>query len=251
MTETAFVIGTGPSLNKIDMNKLKNYDCVTFNRAYVAFEDWGFVPKYYLAIDGNDIRSIYKDIGGLIKKHRNTDFFILDDEHHNSIHPETSFQNNEKKDSLFDWNENNLYRIRNGGDMFQGKKIDNEIHLPTFYPNAGWMGVELLYALGYKKIGFVGCDSKYKDDNESNKDITAEGGEYISHADTDINHFRPDYFGKGIHFGRPNADQIVQVWKKGSSYIPNDLELFSCTPDSAVNPWYEYINFDEFFEKNN
>ena len=40
-------------------------------------------------------------------------------------------------------------------------------------------------------------------------------------------------------------------WKKGSSYIPNDLELFSCTPDSAVNPWYEYINFDEFFEKNN
>mgnify|MGYP003648894199 CR=1 FL=1 len=33
MTETAFVIGTGPSLNKIDMTKLKNYDCVTFNRA--------------------------------------------------------------------------------------------------------------------------------------------------------------------------------------------------------------------------
>ena len=49
---------------------LKNYDCVTFNRAYVAFEDWGFVPKYYLAIDGNDIRIMYKDLGGLIKKHK-------------------------------------------------------------------------------------------------------------------------------------------------------------------------------------
>jgi hypothetical protein len=248
MTETAFVIGTGPSLNKIDMNKLKNYDCVTFNRAYVAFDDWGFVPKYYLAIDGNDIRSMYKDLGGLVKKYKDTDFFILDNEHHNSIHPETSFQDNEKKISLFDWDENNLYRIQSSGDMFQGRKIDNTIQLPAHYPNAGWMGVELLYSLGYKKIGFVGCDSRYKDDAESNKDITKEGGEYISHADTDVNHFRPDYFGKGMHFGKPNADTIVQVWRQGSTRIPEDLELFSCTPDSAVNPWYEYIDFDEYIK---
>ena len=261
MTETAFVIGTGPSLNKIDMDKLKNYDCVTFNRAYVAFEDWGFAPKYYLAIDGNDIRIMYKDLGGLIKKHKDTDFFILDNEHHNSIHPETSFQDGDKKTSLFDWGEDNLYRIQSSGNMFQGRVIHKSntrplppnlevaqsiVELPAHYPNAGWMGVELLYALGYKKIGFVGCDSRYKDDDESNKDITKEGGEYISHADTDVNHFRPDYFGKGMHFGKPNADTIVQVWEQGSSQIPEDLELFSCTPDSAVNPWYEYIDFDEF-----
>ena len=263
MTETAFVIGTGPSLNKIDMDKLKNYDCVTFNRAYVAFDDWGFAPRYYLAIDGHDIRSMYKDLGGLIKNHKDTDFFIRDDEGANEAHEAPSFQDNEKKISLFDWGEDNLYKIHySTGSGFGGKaNVDlnlwrdyssrgnpaewKYVELP-YYPNAGWMGVELLYSLGYKKIGFVGCDSRYKDDAESNKDITKEGGEYISHADTDVNHFRPDYFGKGMHFGKPNADTIVQVWRQGSTRIPEDLELFSCTPDSAVNPWYEYIDFDEY-----
>tara|TARA_R110002051_G_scaffold323794_1_gene418564 strand:- start:521 stop:1282 length:762 start_codon:yes stop_codon:yes gene_type:complete len=251
MTDTAFVIGTGPSLNKIDMHKLKNYDCVTFNRAYIAFDEWGFIPRYYLAIDGNDIRSVYKDINKLIKKHRNTDFFILDNEYHNSIHPETSFQDNEKKESLFDWSESNLYRIQSvpSGFFTSAKKTDKSIQLPVHLPNAGWMGVELLYALGYKKIGFVGCDSRYKDDSESNVDITAEGREYISHADTDINHFRSDYFGKGVHFGKPNADEIVSIWRKGAGCIPKDLEMFSCTPGSAVNPWYNYRDFDGFFNE--
>ena len=111
MTKTAFVIGTGPSLRDIDMSRIKKYDCVTFNRAYIAFEVWGFVPRYYLAIDGNDIRSVYKDINCLIKENKSTDFFILDDEHYNSIHPEDSFQDGEKKLSLFDWSEKNLFRI--------------------------------------------------------------------------------------------------------------------------------------------
>ena len=60
--KTAFVIGTGPSLRKIDMSKLKDKKTVTFNRAYIAFDDWGFDPTYYLSIDSNDLRSMYKDV---------------------------------------------------------------------------------------------------------------------------------------------------------------------------------------------
>ena len=151
-TETAFVIGTGPSLNKINISKLKNYDCVTFNRAYIAFNDWGFVPRYYLAIDGNDIRSIYKDINSLVKKHKSTDFFLLDDKDGNEIHPKESFQDCEKKDLLFDFNQPNLHNLKNICDSIE--------------PNAGFMGVELLKTLGYKNIGFVGCDCKYFDDDK-------------------------------------------------------------------------------------
>ena len=93
--KTAFVIGTGPSLNTIDVKKLSDYDCVTFNRAYIAFDDWGFVPRYYLSIDGNDLRSIYKDINLLVKKHKNTNFFVVDDPA-NLYFPEDSFQDCEK-----------------------------------------------------------------------------------------------------------------------------------------------------------
>jgi hypothetical protein len=248
MKKTAFVIGTGPSLNNIDMGKLKNYDCVTFNRAYIAFEDWGFVPKYYLAIDGNDIRSVYKDINNVALNNPLSKFFILDDEGHNKIHPPDAFQDNDKKISLFDWDTENLYRIHQHGSTFGGHVDGPNAHLPVV-PNAGWMGVELLYALGYRRIAFVGCDSRYEDNSKSNKDITSIGGEYISHADTDVNHFRPDYFGKGIHFGKPNASQILKIWRDGSEIIPNDLEIISCTKYSALNPWYDYMDFEEFVKK--
>ena len=247
MKKTGFVIGTGPSLKNIDMEKLSQYDCITFNRAYIAYKDWGFVPKYYLAFDGNDIRAMYKDINFIIEKYPETKFFILDDEHSNSIHPPESFQDGDKKDSLFDWSKPNLYRIRESRGYFSGLISGKEINLPVYLPNAGWQGIEVLYALGYDRIAFVGCDSKYRDDAESNKDITSIGREYISSEDTDINHFRPDYFGKGMRFGAPNTSQILSIWNQGSGLIPNDLKIISCTRNSAVNPWFEYVDFNKFY----
>jgi len=246
MNKPAFVIGTGPSLSGIDMEALSQYDCITFNRAYIAYEDWGFVPKYYLAIDGNDIRAMYKDLNSIIDKYENTKFFILDDEKLNSIHPAESFQDCDKKISLFDWTKPNLYRIKRSSGYFSSFIDGKTMSLPIDLPNAGWQGIEVLYALGYKQIGFVGCDSRYRDDAKSNKDIDTRTREYVSSADSDINHFRPDYFGKGIRFGKPNPSQIISVWKNGADKLPVDLELTSCTPDSAVNPWYTYVDFDEF-----
>ena len=230
--KTAFVIGTGPSLNTIDVKKLSDYHCVTFNRAYIAFDDWGFVPRYYLAIDGNDIRSIYKDINFLAKKHKNTDFFLLDDPR-NNIHPEESFQDREKKNFLFDYNEPNLHNLK----LFCDKIL----------PNAGFMGVKLLEALGYKNIGFVGCDCRYLDDDKYNKDITKIGKEYVSHANTDMNHFRKDYFGEGIHFGAPNPSEIINIWRQAP--LGSDLNVFSCTPNSPLNKFYNYIDFEDFIKK--
>ena len=73
--KTLYVIGTGPSLRDIDMSLLKDKDTITFNRAYVAYEDWGFTPTYYMCIDANDLRSIYGDIKELTET-TDTKFFL-------------------------------------------------------------------------------------------------------------------------------------------------------------------------------
>ena len=231
--DTAFVIGTGPSLKNIDVSLLKDYTTITFNRAYVAFEDWGFDPTYYLAIDGNDMRSMYKDINNLIVNSKIQQFFFakIND---NEIHPEDSFQDGDRCSSK---------------DMFiDSPKVEyfSPIRIVT---NAGWMGIEVLASLGYKNIAFVGCDCRYKDDQESNKDITIVGSEYKSHADTDINHFRPDYFGKGISFGKPNENEILQIWKSGANKMKDrNINLISCTKNSKANEWYEYIPFEQYIK---
>ena len=250
--KTAFVIGTGPSLRKIDMSKLKDKKTVTFNRAYIAFDDWGFDPTYYLSIDSNDLRSMYKDVNKLIENSQIEKFFLAACED-NATHPESHwYQDQEKVESHYGMftNSEKVYWIEKGPQKIQDCKIhhDPRTFSSHHHPNAGWMGIKLLYALGYNEIAFVGFDSRYKDDEESNQYITKIGRGYTSHADYDVNHFRDDYFGKGMTFGKPNMDQIISIWTSGKEEIEtmSDLEVYSCTENSTLNGVYKYIKFEDF-----
>lgn len=53
--QRAFVVGNGPSLNQLDMGRLK--DEITFgsNRCYMGFEDWGFAFTYWGIYDALQI----------------------------------------------------------------------------------------------------------------------------------------------------------------------------------------------------
>ncbi len=46
-----FVIGNGPSLNKIDMTKLRDEITIGANRGYLGFPKWGFHFKYWCVVD--------------------------------------------------------------------------------------------------------------------------------------------------------------------------------------------------------
>ena len=154
--KTAFIIGTGPSLNKIDISKLKGKNTITFNRAYIAFEDWGFDPTYYCSIDGNDMRAMYKDINNLIENSLVEKFFLcnLTD---NGIHPKESFQDEDKKDDLFIKNKNVffLHNDNSNNNNFNMKLENNNIFL-KIDSNVGAMSLPILYNLGYKKWLLLG-----------------------------------------------------------------------------------------------
>ena len=263
MSKLAWVIGTGPSLNKIDMSKLADQRTITFNRAYIAFEDWGFHPSYYLVIDSNDARSIYKDINLLIAEDKIEKFFLTpcdDNDKHKSEH----FQDQEKVSSRNEMfkKSNSVYFIERwvppGGPQVKDLSIfgtlmdnDNNRLYSPHEPNAGWMGVLALYAMGYTEVAFVGCDSKYQDDEDYNKEseITQVSyGEYLSNANKDQNHFRKDYFGTGQRFGKPNQATILNVWENGKSKIDtlDNFSVYSCTEGSALNKWFDYIPFEDF-----
>ncbi len=249
--KTAFVIGTGPSLNNIDITKLKDYPTISFNRSYIAYDDWGFDPTYYMAIDSNDVRAMYKDIYSLIEKSNIQKFFLTFCED-NANHPSPEhYQDGDIKDIFFtDIKSNKIYSV-GGTRGISNCYIDekNKIFNTLVQPNAGFMGVLALKALGYTEVAFVGCDSKYRIDEESNRSITQIGdGEYVSHEDWDVNHFSHKYFGKGMRFGIPNPKQILGIWSGGASIIQNmhDFSVYSCTKDSALNQWYPYIDFEDF-----
>ena len=250
--KTAILIGTGPSLREIDIKLLKDWDTMTFNRAYIAFEDWGFDPTYYVSIDSNDLRAMYKDINGIITNSKIKYFFLADCQD-NVFHSEIHFQNR-KKVSAEDMfiSQPNVLSIRKSSHRFGN--ISFEPHTGGIdmhhYPNVGLVGLCILRAMGYEEVALIGCDARYRDDTESNKYIEVDGNEYHSTKDFDLNHFRNDYFGKGMRFGRPNEKQIIAMWNSIRPAIDalDNFEVYSCTPGSNLNESYTYIDFNKFLK---
>lgn len=247
----AFILGTGPSLNKIDITKLKEEVTITFNRAYLAFDDWGFDPTYYLIIDGNDIRSLYKDINNLILERSIQKFFLLQVED-NYLHKPMHFQDEEFKnnDEMY-VKSDKIILIKNTHNstnpILHDIETSENIWKTTVLPNAGFMGLKTMYNLGYKKLYLCGMDARYQDDT-SYRNVLVDGGAYKASTNEDINHFRPDYFGKDVFFGKPNQDQIISIWRNFMLNVKPklypDLKIYSCSENSNLNEFIEFVEFN-------
>ena len=270
--KTLYIIGTGPSLKNTDMSLLKDKDTITFNRAYVAYEDWGFTPTYYMCIDSNDLRSIYGDVRNLVLT-TDTKFYLSQTTDNDKHDPEDFWEEEWISDKDMLMIGPNVTICRDTTRSTPGEKIGirfldiwkNENPDPNinelsfdFVPNAGCQAIILAFVLwGYDEIAFVGCDCRYKNDSESNKYLIEKGKSFRSTEDYDVNHFRDDYFGKGITFGVPNEDEIIFMWGTLKDFLPRmknslgkDIQIYSCTPGSNANAFYPYISLENFVAGN-
>ena len=66
MSAGIVLIGSGPSLNKIDPRKLAPYDAIAFNRSWLAWDDWGFAPRYHACLDPASIAIIGPELPPVI-----------------------------------------------------------------------------------------------------------------------------------------------------------------------------------------
>jgi len=253
--KTAYLIGTGPSLNKIDVSKLKNEDTITFNRAYVAFNDWGFEPTYYLSIDVADLYSTYKDINMLIEHSNIKKFFLPHLEHFENRFDEINFK---RKDNVYFMDQPPPVEM-----VIEGKAVigyinafrcgvineqENSVDV-VFQSCAGLCGLKILYMMGYEEVALLGCDARYRIDTESQKSIIWDEYGCTSQADYDANHFRDDYFGKGQTFGRPNESEQIKNWGHAADEIEwmnFPFKVYSCSEGSNLNQFFPYIDFEDF-----
>lgn len=266
--KTLYIIGTGPSLKNMDMSLLKDKDTITFNRAYVAYEDWGFTPTYYMCIDANDLRSIYGDLHELITT-TDTKFYLSQTTDNDKHDPEDFWQEEWVSDQDMLPKHPNVTLCTDTLQYTPGlhtgiRFLDiwkncnpnpniNELKF-DFVPNAGCQAIILAFTLwGYDEVAFVGCDCRYKNDDESNKYLIKKGKSFRSTENYDVNHFRDDYFGKGITFGVPNEDEIIYMWGSLTDFLPKisnqlgkDIQVYSCTPGSNANAFYPYISLENF-----
>ena len=236
---TLYIIGTGPSLKEMDMDLLKDKDTITFNRDLLKLEKTTDIKFFLSNTTDNDA-------------HDPEDFWEeewVSDENMFPLSPnitriidtiEPSPPGTPVKIEFLDiWVNHNPYK--------------NELR-SNVLPNAGIMSMLIGFLmLGYDEIAFIGCDCRYRNDEESNKYLVKKGKAFKSTENYDTNHFRDDYFGENITFGAPNEEEIIYLWGQFSNHIENlrsglgrDIQVYSCTPGSNANAFYPYISLDNF-----
>lgn len=238
--KTIYLIGNGPSLNKIDITKLKDKDTISFNRAYIAYADWGFDPTYYMCADPIVLENIKGDIQKLIDESNIKKFFL----------PEWSkkyFKLSDKIQYL------RFIKIFNRPVKFWGKNFK----YLSIISNVGATCIPVLDILGYKNIIILGTDCNYEEKKLKNVEIITNKNDktrkivYVSSGDNDPNHFRPDYFGKGTEYSKPQANNHYNGWLFiQSKYKKRELKILLSSPGSRLSNLFPEIDFSESLKLN-
>lgn len=200
-----FIIGSGPSINKMDLSVLKNEITFGHNAFYLIADKVGFLPTYYVVEDPLPAEDNANEINALSGTQKIVAHYLkycLDDSE-NTIYP--------------------FFDIHYGDS--------NTINFPQFSFGCDrkvyWGGtvvyfsIQLAAFMGCNKIYLLGVDLNYK------IPVYADG-EVITSRENDLNHFHPDYFGKGKRYHDPHVDRMqksieysYQVLKKNGCSLYN------------------------------
>jgi len=238
-SKTIYIIGNGPSLNKIDIQKIKNKDTISFNRAFIAYQDWGFFPTYFMSADPVVLENIKEKVKELVATSPISKFFLpLWSAEYFGVNEKIQYLNFIKR-PVFD-------RWFWGGDFNRMKII----------ANVGATSVPVLYTLGYRNFIILGTDCNYVEKNIKNVKIEYHPEDkrrkivYKSSDDTDPNHFRPDYFGTGTEYSKPQQDNHYRGWQFIASQMhKKNANILLCSPGSSLANLFQTADFEDVVRK--
>jgi glycosyltransferase involved in cell wall biosynthesis len=209
----AWIIGNAPSIADLDMTRLKDEITFSFNRAYLAYEEWGWYPTYYCVIDSRMLRQTTEDINWLIKNSPIKAFYLHEEGSEGII----------KADNVhlvsFD------KYAQNWG--FDPKKF-------KYCGDVAAFSLQVAYSIGYRELYIAGVDMSWGDFGETG-------------PDKDTDHFRPDYETEKVRMSKVYAEGHQSSWKKSieeATSEPYNLKMTVTTPDSKLRELLPYKPFE-------
>ena len=190
--ETCFVIGNGPSLNKVDFDS--QYVSFGVNSIFLKTKDTGFKPTYFVVEDNLVFTENFDEIneyGCVIR--------LFAKEYAEQMQ-------NEENLYYFEMNQDFYHKSRKGS---YGIPKFNSTDKPEFFcgQSVTNINLQLAYYMGFKKVVMVGMDFSY-----SKPRGHVQEGNHIHASTDDENHFHPDYFGKGKTWKDPRLGRVLRCY---------------------------------------
>ena len=223
-----FIIGNGPSLNKIDLNLLKDEFTFGVNSIFYKYDEIGFKPYFYTVEDEEVMKENKKRISTFIC---NYNFFPSHYKKHLSNNPNTYFFNLNRS----------FYEKKS--KFFEIPQFSNDLSRRAYCgQSVTIINLQIAYYLGFSEIYLIGMDFSYQQRNDDVK----IGNKIISGGD-DLNHFHKDYFGKGKIWHDPKLHNVLKSYKFAKLKFEEDnRKIFNSTEGGKLEV-FERVDFKSLF----
>ncbi|WP_277656462.1 6-hydroxymethylpterin diphosphokinase MptE-like protein [Seleniivibrio woodruffii] len=230
--QRCFIIGNGPSLNRIDINKIKDEYSFGVNSIFYMTERNGFRPSFYVVEDNH---VLFDNLEEINKYDVDYKFF-------------PSFYKNVIKND-----QNVLFFNMNRGFY---DEVSPNFCIPRFSTNcdkriyAGQsvtiINLQLAFYMGFTEVYLIGMDFEYK---VTKKDIVSQGNDILSTEDDDQNHFDPRYFGAGKKWHDPKLENVLVSYKFCKIiYERFGRKIYNATPGGKLEV-FDRVDYEGLFKK--
>ena len=191
-----FIVGNGPSLNKINLDRLQGEYTFAANKIYLLFDKVKWRPTFYTCLDWR----VGPDISEMINTLRDGMTFFLPNRFYTLLQSgEDVFWYHSKSpgETIYEKFETDITQgVRGGGTILVA-------------------AIQIAFYLGFREMYLIGVDASYsipKTVIQSGPDKFGNGVKLNleSTEDDDLNHFDPRYFGKGTKWHDPNVNEMVR-----------------------------------------
>ena len=220
-----FIVGNGPSLNKLDLKRLQGEYCIFFNGAF-DLRDYTQEEK---CIHVCEDRLVFEDHQTALNALPGMVFFPSDLSHLITA----------KNAIITEFHRGYSERNRNWPHF-----VDCDATYPIFYwgGTVAYYGLQIAQWLGFSEINIIGVDLTYN----IPESVIKEGSVLTSTSD-DPNHYRSSYFGKGLRWHVPQPDRMLRSFETYAN-----SELFSNVYNAGIGGnlnCFPRVNFDEVTRK--
>ncbi len=210
-----FIIGNGPSLNKMDLSKLNGCHCFGLNKIHLMLEKGEFNITYHVAVNPLVIEQSLEQFRKL-----GVPSFLSYRECRNLNIDESNFYFLMTSESPF------VFRQNVQDVLFEGFTVT-------------YVAMQLAYFMGFTRVYLIGVDHNFAVQGKPNEKQTLLG--------PDPNHFHPDYFaGKEWHLPDLEGSELAYRLAK-FHFERKDRRILDATVDGKLNV-FSKIAFQEAVE---
>jgi hypothetical protein len=201
--ERCFIIGNGPSLQKMDLSPLRNEITFGMNRIYLMFPTLGFETTYFVSVNDLVVEQCSEDIQTL------------------------------KIPSFVAWHARKWLKPADHLHFlyttYYGKKFaKNAVERVWESATVTNVALQLAYHMGFKTVILIGVDHNFTTKGKPNTTIVSDGD--------DPNHFNPSYFGKGFRWQLPDLETSEIGYRMArDAYQADGRQILDATVDGKLD----------------